>query len=116
MQQGLDAPGAAEKIRLYVSYLQKMESALAHGDWLVGNAFSIADVAMAPYLNRLKALAMEPVWGEGRLPRVADWFARIQRRETFRKAIRDWVPQALQDEMYSNGQRSWPAVKRILDQ
>lgn len=113
LQHGLQAPGAADKIRLYLGYLDKMESALANSDWLVGNAFSIADVAMAPYLNRLAALAMEATWQSGRLPRVEDWFKRIQRRESF-SAIRDWVPQGLRDEMYANGQRSWPEIEKML--
>lgn len=113
LQQGLDAPGAADKIRLYLGYLDKMESALADSEWLVGPDFSIADVAMAPYLNRLAALAMEATWQNGRLPRVEDWFNRIQQRATF-SAIRDWVPQALRDEMYANGRRSWPQIEKLL--
>ena len=63
IQQGLDAPGAGDKIRLYDSYLHKMEGALRESDWLVGSAFSMADIAMAPYVNRLAALAMEPTVG-----------------------------------------------------
>src|SRR5436190_5070622 len=35
LQQGLQAPGAADKIRLYLSYLDKMEAALQKSDWLV---------------------------------------------------------------------------------
>lgn len=115
LQQGLDAPGAADKIRLYAAYLHRMEAALATRDWLAGVHFSIADVAMAPYLNRLQALAMEPLWHDGRLPRVANWFARISERAAFQTAISSCVPQALRDEMHGNGCRSWPAVQRILD-
>lgn len=115
LQQGLEAPGAADKIRLYAAYLQKMEAGLAGREWLVGQSFSIADVAMAPYLNRLKALAMHPLWEEGRLPRVAGWFERIQQRTSFQSAIAGWVPKQLQDEMYANGRTSWPALKRILE-
>ena len=48
IQQGLEAPGAADKIRLYDAYLRKMDAALAESDWLVGARFSMADVAMAP--------------------------------------------------------------------
>lgn len=114
LQDGLAAPGAADKIRLYLSYLDRMETALQSSQWLTGDIFTMADVAMAPYLNRLKALAMEPTWQSGRLPRVEDWFNRIQQRATFQSAIRDWVPQALQDEMYANGQRSWPEIKKLL--
>ncbi|MES2624994.1 MAG: glutathione S-transferase family protein [Pseudomonadota bacterium] len=114
LQQGLEAPGAADKIRLYVSYLEKMETALQASEWLVGDNFSIADIAMSPYLNRLAALAMSPVWENGRLPHVQHWFNRIQQRDTFQSAIRDWVPKSLQDEMYMNGQRSWPEIQSIL--
>src|SRR5690606_16165424 len=48
IQQGIEAPGAAEKIRLYVSYLEKMERTLQQADWLAGKHFSMADIAMAP--------------------------------------------------------------------
>jgi ganglioside-induced differentiation-associated protein 1 len=70
LQHGIDAPGAAEKIRLYDSYLRKMEQALQSSEWLVGERFSMADIAMTPYVNRVAALAMEGLWQHGRLPRV----------------------------------------------
>jgi glutathione S-transferase len=113
LQQGLQAPGAADKIRLYLSYLDKMEAALQESEWLAGSAFSIADVAMAPYLNRLAALAMDFTW-QGCLPNVERWFNRIQQRETFQSAIRDWVPPALREEMHANGTRSAPDIRRLL--
>jgi glutathione S-transferase len=114
IQHGLDAPGAADKIRLYDAYLYKMESALAESDWLVGERFTMADVAMAPYLNRLAALSMRGLWEGGRLPRVEKWFERVCARPTFRPALVDWVPKDLAEEMRSNGERSWPAIRALL--
>jgi glutathione S-transferase len=113
IQEGINAPGAADKIRLYVSYLKKMESTLANSDWLLGKEFSIADIAMAPYVNRLDALAMSPLWENGRLPNVERWFADMRDRTTFQQAIVDWVPQQLRDEMLANGQQSWPQIRSI---
>jgi glutathione S-transferase len=115
IQQGLDAPGAADKIRLYDAYLHKMERALAGSDWLVGERLTMADVAMAPYVNRLAALAMEQLWERGRLPRVEGWFERVRARPSFRPAFVDWLPAALAQEMRANGERSWPAVGALLD-
>ena len=69
---------------------------------------------MAPYVNRLAALAMERLWEGGRLPRVERWFERVRARPTFRPAFVDWLPAALAEEMRANGERSWPAVSALL--
>jgi len=114
IQEGLQAPGAADKIRLYDDYLRRMEQALGDGDWLVGDRFSMADVAMAPYLNRLAALAMEGLWTGGRLPRVEAWFDRVRRRPSFHPGFIEWMPEDLAEEMLGNGRRSWPDVRKIV--
>jgi glutathione S-transferase len=114
IQLGLDAPGAADKIRLYDAYLHRMDEALGASEWLVGDRFSMADIAMAPYVNRLAALAMHGLWTHGRLPRVERWFERVSARPTFRPAFVDWLPAELAAEMRSNGEQSWPAVRALV--
>ncbi|HEX4409238.1 MAG TPA: glutathione S-transferase family protein [Xanthobacteraceae bacterium] len=114
LQHGMDAPGAADKIRLYDGYLRKMEDALAHREWLVGDSFSMADIAMAPYVNRLAALSMERLWSGGRLPQVEQWFARVKTRPTFKPAFVDWMPETLANEMRENGRKSWNDVAKIV--
>lgn len=114
IQEGIKAPGAEEKIRLYLSYLDKMEAALADSEWLVGDTFAMADVAMAPYVNRLSALAMEPLWQSGRLPGVERWFTAIKKRPSFDPAFIKWMPEELRLEMYSNGQESWPEIEKLV--
>jgi glutathione S-transferase len=111
---GLEAPGAADRIKLYDRYLRKMEDTLRERDWLAGPEFSIADVALTPYVNRLAMMGMSDMWESGRLSGVASWFARIQARPTFKTALIDWIPQALRNDLNENGARSWPEVKRIL--
>lgn len=114
IQHGLDAPGAADKIRLYDAYLHKMDAALSRSQWLVGDGFSIADIALTPYVNRLDALAMSGLWAGGRLPRVAEWFARIKERPTFKSSLVDWMPAELAQEMRANGVASWPQIRPLL--
>jgi glutathione S-transferase len=114
VERGLEAPGAADRIRLYDRYLKKMDDALADGDWLVGGRFSLADIALTPYVNRLAAMGLDGMWAGGRLPRVAAWFARIEARPAFKPALVDWVPAQLADDLVANGRRSWPEVARIL--
>lgn len=115
IQDGIEAPGAKDKIQLFVDTLDKMEAALSDNDWLCGRQFTMADVAMAPYVNRLSALAMEPLWEDGKRPNVDLWFSRIQNRPSFEPAFEKWLPAELKKEMYANGQKSWPEVESILN-
>jgi glutathione S-transferase len=91
-----------------------MEQTLEHGPWLAGSAFSMADIALAPYVNRLNALAMSGLWTEGRLPRVGAWFERVRARPAFAAAFERWLPEALAVEMRANGERAWPEVLNLL--
>jgi glutathione S-transferase len=114
IQHGLQAPGAADKIRLYDACLHKMEKALEGRDWLVGEAFSMADIAMTPYVNRLAALSMDGMWAGGRLPGVERWFEEVRRRPAFHPGFVEWMPQGLSDELRENGLRSWPDIRALL--
>lgn len=115
VQQGLKAPGVGAQLAVYVGYLEKMEQALEQHDWLVGDRFSMADAAMAPYVNRLAVLAMESLWQAARMPRLDDWFKRIQARSTFSAAFEKWMPKELAAEMRANGERAWPEIQSMLD-
>jgi len=114
IEQGLAAPGAAEQLAVYAGFVDRMEAALEAGAWLVADALSMADIAMAPYINRLAALSMDGVWSDGRRPRVEDWFARMRARASFAPAFVEWMPQALAAEMAENGRNAWPDVARLL--
>ncbi len=114
IEKGFEAPDIADRVRLYDRYLHLMEDALSQSQWLAGDAFSIADIALTPYVNRLAMLSMHGLWQNGRLPKVDDWFARIQARPAFKPALIDWIPQGLANDLASNGARSWPDVQKML--
>ena len=115
IRNGFEAPGAIEKVRLYDNYLKKMEDALEGNDWLVGDKFSIADIALTPYVNRLAMMSMRGMWEGGRLPNVERWFAAIEAHEHFKSCFIDWVPEDLTNDLRDNGAMSWPEVAKILD-
>ena len=114
VREGFDAPGAHKKVELYDRYLTKMEEALEGQDWLAGDAFSFADIAMTPYVTRLDMLSMQGMWEGGRRPRVEDWYARIRARPSYKPALLDWVPDQLREDLRSNGAKSWAEVEKIL--
>jgi glutathione S-transferase len=115
VQQGLKAPGAQAQLEVYAGYVEKMDHVLEGRDWLVGNRFSMADVAMAPYVNRLSMLSMDAIWTNGRLRRVENWFARIKARASFKIAFDEWMPEDLAAEMRANGRNAWPEIEAMLN-
>lgn len=115
VRNGLDAEGAAAKVKLYDHYLQKMEEALADHKWLTGDNFTFADIAMTPYVNRLYMLSMAGMWTHGRLPGVEAWFERVQTRPSFKPALVDWLPDHLAHDMRTFGAQSWPEIAKMVD-
>src|SRR6201994_595163 len=76
----------AARDKLRVQLLDKMEAALAPSGWLVGKAYSIADIAAVPFVKRIdEEIAPEQV-SEKHHPRVTEWWATIQARPAFARA------------------------------
>jgi glutathione S-transferase len=69
-----------------VQLLGKMEEALAHSGWLVGAAYSIADIAAVPFVKRIDEEIAPDQVSEKAHPRVAEWWAKIQSRPAFARA------------------------------
>jgi len=113
VNMGIDAPGVAGKFRIYDQTLQKMEEALKEGPWLVGNMFSLADISLTPYVNRLDMLGMSEMWTVSR-PRLTDWFERIKARPIFKPCFLDYCPPDLTHDLKTYGSQTWPEVRAML--
>jgi glutathione S-transferase len=111
---GFDTPGIDQGFRVFDQMFAQMEEALANGPWLLGEEFSLADVGLAPYVNRLAMMSMSGMWTINR-PRVANWFDLIKGRQAFKSAVVDWCSSDLTNDMQNFGGESWPFVRRLLD-
>jgi glutathione S-transferase len=113
VRQGMAAPRVDRTFRLYDSYLQKMEDTLTQQPWLAGSTYSLADIAMTPYVNRLDMLGMSEMW-VGKRPRLTEWFERMKSRPSFKPSLLEVCPPDLTDDLKTFGTQSWPDVKRLL--
>ena len=112
--KGYDAPESQEGLLIHRNYLDKMEKTLQEGDWLIGEQYSLADVAMTPYVNRLDMIKLYELFMKDR-PHVHAWFQRIKSMPNFEPAINKWMPQDLTDDFSNFGQQSVSDAKRVLE-
>jgi glutathione S-transferase len=66
--------------------LEAMEADLANGPWLAGAVFSLGDIAMIPFVERIFDLN-PALLDERRIPRLCDWYRRMVARPAFRAAF-----------------------------
>jgi glutathione S-transferase len=71
-------------------FVRDAETALAQHDYLAGPAYSLADAAATPYITRLNALKLFPVWQDD-CPRIIDWYDRIRARPSYQAMITDYL-------------------------
>ena len=73
-------------IREIQQTLDRMEKALSKGNpWLMGETYSLADICVAPLVDRMEDLGYESLW-EVRHPNVTEWFKRMKTRPAYSKA------------------------------
>lgn len=113
LEAGIDHPDAMAAMRLYDRFLADMESQLARTPWLAGDRFTLAEVGVIPYVNRLDMLQLSGLWTERR-PHLAAWWQRVKARPTFEPALLKFVPPPLFEIMRRHGGDAWPKVKAIV--
>lgn len=64
--------------------IARMEKSLSELQWLAGETFSLADIAVATFIDRVEHLLFDFLW-EGQ-PAVQNWIQRIKEREAYHLA------------------------------
>ncbi|MEK9647062.1 MAG: glutathione S-transferase family protein [Alphaproteobacteria bacterium] len=114
IDQGTETPIFRRAVWNYAALLTDMENALHDGRYrLMGEAYTLADVSLTSYLNRVAELQLQPMW-EHKRPRVTAWFDRIQERPNFASVYVDYPYEAYRTQMADQGRANWPKVEAIL--
>ena len=111
----LEAWFVPEHVRLYHKVLGDLEAALSRRPWLAGDAFSLAECAILPYVWRLERLNLGAMWADK--PSLADWLARAKARPSWKRAMEAYPPVGTHDyddDLRSKGVSHWPAVEAML--
>ncbi|HEY4282337.1 MAG TPA: glutathione S-transferase family protein [Chthoniobacterales bacterium] len=65
--------------------IHRIDLSLTDGKWLVGSDFTIADICMAPLLQRMEDLNLSYLWNTH--ARVGRWLDNVRERPSFAKAF-----------------------------
>jgi glutathione S-transferase len=113
MKEGFAAPFMRSAVRMYENTLDDMNRALEASDWLAGDEFSLAELALSPYLARMDRLGFDRLW-QGRRANVAAWFERVRARPSFKVAIDEPQPVDYDDLLRKRGVDLWPKMEPLL--
>ena len=112
-EHGIAAPTVAEALKRMDRLCGHMEQQLASGPWLMGETFTLADIALAPYLTRMDMLGLGPIlWGER--PRFTGWYSRLQEQPGYREGLTKWINEERRRQLREGGARDHEAVRRLL--
>ena len=64
--------------------LQAQEEELNKGSWLTGDNFSLADIAIAPFIERFEANNLDELIDFRKRPKIGSWWKKIKSRDSFR--------------------------------
>ena len=110
IEKGIEAPFFRDHIKVFEKTAADMEAQLSKTRWLASDTFSLADVEITPYIERLDRLGLAGMW-ENR-PRLGDWFTRVKGRPSF-EAIADYPPSDY-DDTGRDGLKHWPRIKELI--
>ncbi|MAF46974.1 MAG: glutathione S-transferase family protein [Rhodospirillales bacterium] len=80
-----DAAAVEKGRRALRSAFEAMDRELQTRPWLAGDAYSLADIAAAPVIDRIEALNLDDLW-DG-LGALQDWIARLTARPAYGRAM-----------------------------
>lgn len=114
IEHGLDSPEIALRIGVVQKLLADMAARLDEHDWLVGDAFSLADIAMLPYVCRLRDLNQAWLWSEDYpYAAVGAWLDRCYAKPGY-AGIADFLDKKYLAVMQSSGREAEPRIREMI--
>jgi glutathione S-transferase len=107
---GLDSPLLPDAVATFRRLFAEMDAALAGQEWLAGDLYSLADVALVVYVRRLESFMMAPLWSQ--LEHLNDWYGRIAARPAYERAVVKWGD-VTERERREHGEAAFPRIAEL---
>ena len=109
---GIESAFFAPAIRNFDTIFTEMNTALTRHTWLAGESYSLADIALVPYVTRMDHLHFSKMWRDK--PHLEKWYDTMRAKPSYHVGIDSWVNDEYLDLMASKGKLAWPYVERLL--
>ena len=83
LSKGVSAEEEAFCLDRLSALMDEMEDALGNNAWLVGDVFSLADIAIAPFVERFEANELEDLLDFKLRPKVGAWWRSVRARQSY---------------------------------
>jgi glutathione S-transferase len=109
---GLDSRFVIEALENHEKLLTWVEESARTGAYLAGDTYSLADIAVIPYILRLELLKLSQMWDQR--PGVAAWWKRVRNRPSTEEAIFKRMTEADGAPFENLRPDPWPKLKELL--
>jgi glutathione S-transferase len=108
----IDSEAFSKAVKAYDRVMEQMARHLDSAPWLAGSEYSLADIALLPYVVRLEHLALSRLW-DGQRGSVGQWLEGCKARANF-GGIANYIDQKYLELMGPQGRAARPQIEAIL--
>ncbi len=113
IDEGVQSAAFSAAYRAHDQFFSEVEQRLHNAEWLVGDALTLADAALLPYVLRVDHLALTALL-ENR-PGLMAWYQRISARDSYQSAVAELLPDAMIDAFRAAGASVADQVAQCLN-
>ncbi len=117
IDNGVDSPHVDKAIHIFAQLFKDMASDLSSsgGGWIFGD-FSLADIALIAYVDRLDRLGLDGFWASSH-PCITQWLGRFKLRASYASEIDAYNNPAHTPDVYrpETGREAWPSIGARLE-
>lgn len=110
IEMGLESPLLPGALKTFRGLFEDMDARLSGHDWLAGEGYSLADIALVVYLRRMESFMMAPLWAH--LEHLCEWYDRIAARPAWKTAVIDWGD-ITEDKRTEHGTGAFETIRQL---
>ena len=84
LQEGVSEDDEKNAITILTSFMDELNKTLAESVWVVGDNFTLADIAIAPFIERFEANKLNMLIDFHKWANIGRWWAELQSRSSYK--------------------------------